>query len=223
MTESLVKGVVIDSTVSPPSLRRIQFLSECHLVTAPCDIDNFCYANTELLQDYLNLESSFAALSIPKEVKEFTAGSEAVEAAFFLTNDFGISVIPQIQYLLTSQIDILIYQGNLDLACNTAGAKRWTANMAWKGQAEFTSLDLKPWKSMKDGKEVKAGMFKEVNVKMVDGDEKKTRFALVTIDGSGHMVSWPREMRDSGKFANWMLDRFLKTNQKWRWICSTGG
>ena len=74
--------------------------------------------------------------------------------------------------------------------------------MAWKGQAEFTSLDLKPWKSMKDGKEVKAGMFKEVNVKMVDGDEKKTRFALVTIDGSGHMVSWPREMRDSGKFAN---------------------
>jgi hypothetical protein len=65
--------------------------------------------------------------------------------------------------------------------------------LAWKGQAAFTSLDLKPWKSLKDGKEVKVGMFKEVNVKMVDGDEKKTRFALVTIDGSGHMVCWPEK------------------------------
>jgi cathepsin A (carboxypeptidase C) len=96
--------------------------------------------------------------------------------------------MPELQYLLASQIDVLIYQGNLDLACNTAGAKRWTANMPWKGQAAFTSLDLKPWKSSKSGKEVVAGMFKEVNVKMVEGDEKTTRFTLVTIDKSGHMV-----------------------------------
>lgn len=61
--------------------------------------------------------------------------------------------------------------------------------MPWKGQAEFNSLELKPWKSSKDGKEVIAGTWKEVNVKMVEGSEKKTRFALVTIDGSGHMVS----------------------------------
>ena len=60
--------------------------------------------------------------------------------------------------------------------------------MAWKGQAEFTSQDLKPWKSSMNGKEVVAGKFKEVNVKMVEGDEKTTRFALVTVDGSGHMV-----------------------------------
>jgi cathepsin A (carboxypeptidase C) len=163
-------------------------MADTRLVTAPCDIDNFCYANTKLLQDYLNLETTFAALSIPKEVKEFVAGSDVVGAAFLLTNDFGISMIPQIQYLLASQIDVLIYQGNLDLACNTAGAKRWTASMAWKGQAAFNSLDLNPWKSEKNGKEVVAGKFKEVNVKMVDGDEKTTRFALVTIDGSGHMV-----------------------------------
>ena len=92
------------------------------------------------------------------------------------------------QYLLANQIDILIYQGNLDLACNTAGAKRWTANMRWKGEAAFTSQDLKPWKSIVNGEEVVAGKFKEVNIKMVEGDKKTTRFALVTIDGSGHMV-----------------------------------
>jgi len=47
---------------------------------------------------------------------------------------------------------------------------------------------LKPWKSVRDGEEVVAGQFKEVNIQMVEGDSKKTRFALVTIDGSGHMV-----------------------------------
>ena len=108
-----------------------------------------------------------------------------------MTDDLSITLVPEVQYLLAHQIDMLIYQGNLDLACNTAGAKRWTANMAWKGQAEFNSLDLKSWKSSKDGKEVVAGTWKEVNIKMVEGDEKKTRFALVTIDGSGHMVRCP--------------------------------
>lgn len=60
--------------------------------------------------------------------------------------------------------------------------------MAWKGQAELTSKELKPWKS---GGEV-VGTMKEVNIRMVEGDEKKTRFALVTIDGSGHMVCWTK-------------------------------
>lgn len=189
--------VVIDLTVLFPSEaqrspRRPPFLvinpADNILVTAPCDVDDFCYANTILLQDYLNLDTTFTALSIPKEVKNFTAGSMAVENAFMLTNDWGISTVPQVQYLLANQIDVLIYQGNLDLACNTAGAKRWTANMQWKGQSAFTALELKPWKSSKDGKEVVAGKFKEVNIKMVEGDGKTTRFALVTIDGSGHMV-----------------------------------
>lgn len=66
--------------------------------------------------------------------------------------------------------------------------------MAWKGQAEFVSKEMKTWTSKAggEGKGEKGrivGKFKEVNIKMVDGDDKTTRFALVTIDGSGHMVS----------------------------------
>jgi cathepsin A (carboxypeptidase C) len=136
----------------------------------------------------LNLDSSFAALGVPPAVKKFVVSSDGISTAFDLTNDPGITMKPEVQYLLANQIDVLIYQGNLDLACNTAGAKRWTANMAWKGQAEFVAKDLKPWTSVVDGKEKTVGMFKEVNIKMVEGDEKTTRFALVTIDGSGHMV-----------------------------------
>lgn len=95
------------------------------------------------------------------------------------------------RYLLANQVDVLIYQGSLDLVCNTAGAKRWAANFQWQGQAEFTATEMKPWTSVVDGQERKAGMFKEVNINMVAGDEKATRFALVTIDRAGHMVLDP--------------------------------
>jgi cathepsin A (carboxypeptidase C) len=96
-------------------------------VTKPCDIDDFCYANTNLIQEYLNLPSSFNALGVPSNVKNFSVGGDEVAHAFELTNDLSISLIPEVQFLLANQIDILIYQGNLDLACNTAGAKRWTS------------------------------------------------------------------------------------------------
>jgi cathepsin A (carboxypeptidase C) len=141
-----------------------------------------------MIEDYLNLPTSFAALGISSSFGNYSVGSEEVEHAFELTSDIGINMLPQVLYILENQIDVLIYEGNLDLACNTAGAKRWTANFQWKGQAEFISKELKPWTSIVKGTWTKAGEFKEVNINMVPGDSKKTRFALVTIDGSGHMV-----------------------------------
>jgi cathepsin A (carboxypeptidase C) len=164
-------------------------------VTAPCEIDLFCYPSTPMIAKYLNLKSSFDALGVPSAIQNYSLQSPGVARAFELSVDEGISTAPQLQYLLANQIDILIYQGNLDLACNTAGAKRWTSKLQWKGQAEFTSKELKPWKSIANGKETKAGKFKEVNIKVVEGDEKTTRFALVTIDKSGHMVCYTKTTR----------------------------
>jgi cathepsin A (carboxypeptidase C) len=40
--------------------------------------------------------------------------------AFALAGDEGSTTQPQVLYLLDSGIDVLIYQGMLDLACNTA-------------------------------------------------------------------------------------------------------
>ena len=54
------------------------------------------------------------------------------------------------------------------------------------------------------GKEKVVGTFKEVNIKMVDGDSKTTRFSLVTIDNSGHMVP-----QDEPEVAVDMLGRWL--------------
>jgi len=153
-------------------------------ITAPCDLDNFCYPETLLIQDYLNTPRIFKALGVPSAIVNFSISSWEVSRAFASTNDLGISTQPQVLYLLENGVDALFYQGNLDLACNTAGNIRWAENMPWKGQAEFVASSAMPWKS--SGR--KAGWFKEVNIAVGEG-QKETRFAFVTHDGAGHMVS----------------------------------
>jgi cathepsin A (carboxypeptidase C) len=188
MMESHIRVVGIGLTVRISSILRTFLLTPHDLVTIPCELEDICYAGAKGIQDYLNLPSSFEALGVPSAVQNFSVISRDISYAFAMTADAVRSLAPELQYLLSSQIDILVYQGNLDLACNTAGAKRWTANMAWKGQMEFTAKDLKPWMSVEGGEEVLGGTFKEVNVKMVKGSEKTTRFALVTVTKAGHMV-----------------------------------
>lgn len=91
-------------------------------------------------------------------------------------------------FLLSHGVDFLAYQGNLDLACNTAGNLRWANSLAWKGQTEFTSKPLLPWTSNIAGRIEPVGTAKEVRVQL-DGLAEKSRFAFVTVDGAGHMVS----------------------------------
>jgi len=97
-------------------------------VTAPC-IDDFSYKEFRLIEKYLNLDNVYAALGVPAAVGNFSVMSWPVNAAFGKTNDYYINMLSELQYLLASQIDMLIYQGNLDSACNTARTKRWTSNM----------------------------------------------------------------------------------------------
>jgi cathepsin A (carboxypeptidase C) len=176
-------------------------------ITAPCDIDDFCYRSTNDVQHYLNLPHIQRALHIEPSMpsyRNYSIASTAVIQAFQNTNDLGISMEPQVQYLLANQIDVLFYQGNLDLACNTAGNLRWANSMRWKGQAEFASKRLEAWgEGNQRGKLV--GTAKEVKVRMGrEGEEKKTRLAFVTIDGSGHMVP-----QDQPKAALDLLRRWL--------------
>jgi cathepsin A (carboxypeptidase C) len=176
-------------------------------ITAPCDIDDFCYKSTNDVQHYLNLPHVQRALHIEPwmpSYRNYSISSNAVADAFQTTNDLGISTEPQVRYLLAKQIDVLFYQGNLDLACNTAGNIRWANSMRWKGEAEFASKHLKPW-GEGNQKDKPAGTAKEVKVRMgAEGDEKKTRLAFVTIDGSGHMVP-----QDQPKVALDLLRRWL--------------
>ncbi|KAL1871474.1 hypothetical protein Plec18167_007034 [Paecilomyces lecythidis] len=151
-----------------------------------------------------NRFDTWFALSVPSAVKNYTISSDDVYGRFKATTDITLATVSSVQYLLQNQIDVLIYSGNLDLACNTAGSKRWMDAMSWKGQVAFTSKSLEPWTSIVGGNRVKAGTFKEVNIKIGGAGSKTTRFALVTIDGSGHMVP-----QDQPEVALDMITRWL--------------
>jgi cathepsin A (carboxypeptidase C) len=162
-------------------------------ITTPCVTEgDMCYAEIPLINEYLNLPWVYEALGVPKAVGNYSVYSEAIANAFDLTSDGSISTQPQVLYLLESGVDVLFYQGNLDLACNTAGNLQWASGMRWKGQAAFVAQPKRSWGD-DDGKEI--GWFKEVKVKTSSGRE--TTFAMGTVDGAGHLVPYdkPREAK----------------------------
>jgi cathepsin A (carboxypeptidase C) len=168
-------------------------------ISHPCKTgDDLCYPEALRIGEYLNLPWVFEALHVPKAVGNYSVYSMEVENTFSLTNDQRISTQPQVLYLLENGIDVLFYQGNLDLACNTAGNLQWANSMPWKGQPEFVAQSKRTWN---DGKQ-EVGWFKEVQVETTSGRE--TTFALSTVNGAGHLVPF-----DKPKEALALVDRWL--------------
>lgn len=163
------------------------------IVTAPCEVDDFCYIETVRIQHYLNSKVIWDALSPPKLIKRYEIAATSVALAFAQGSDMMTSTSDQIEFLLANQVHILNYQGNLDLACNTAGNLRWAHALPWKGQVEFASKPLQPWRSViaATGKNDTVGTMKEVNVRMSESTNVTSRYAFVTINDAGHMVSFP--------------------------------
>ena len=157
-------------------------------VTAPCYIDEVCYKEAAYVEQYLNSPTVREALAPPEGAKEYGLESSAVVDAFATTPEAMTSSSDHIIFLLTHGVHFLAYQGNLDLACNTAGNLRWANSVAWKGQTEFTSKPLLPWTSTVAGRNETVGTAKEVRVQL-DGRAEASRFAFVTVNGAGHLVS----------------------------------
>lgn len=168
-------------------------------ISKPCSSrDDLCYEEAKLINDYLNLPWVFEALAVPSAVKNYSIYSMDVEHAFDLANDQPITMQPQVLYLLESGIDVLFYQGNLDIACNTAGNLKWAESMLWRGQPAFVAHPKTAWKF--EGEEV--GWYKEVKVRTAGGGQ--TTFALSTVNGAGHMVPY-----DKPKQALALVDKWL--------------
>ncbi|PSN61633.1 alpha/beta-hydrolase [Corynespora cassiicola Philippines] len=171
-------------------------------ITAPCETkDDLCYPEVQRISTYLNLPSVFEALHVPSAVKNYSVYNMLIEEAFALTNDEGISTQPEVIYLLDAGVDVLFYQGNLDLACNTAGNLQWANTMQWKGQPAFVAQSKRGWKV--DDKEV--GWFKEVKTETLSGRE--TTFAFSTINGAGHMVPLDKPKEALAMMAKWLEHR----------------
>ena len=45
------------------------------------------------------------------------------------------------EILKSSDIDVVVYSGQLDLICSTAGTLRWMNKLTWNGKAEFDKAE----------------------------------------------------------------------------------
>ncbi|KAF1350543.1 carboxypeptidase Y precursor [Lizonia empirigonia] len=163
--------------------------------------DDLCYPEITRIGEYLNLPWVYEALNVPKAVGNYSVFSEEVAIAFSLTNDLGISTQPQVLYLLENGIDVLFYQGNLDLACNTAGNLQWANSMPWKGQPAFVAQSKQMWKHGKQ----EVGWYKQVKVVTASG--RDTTFALSTVNGAGHLVPFDKPEEALALVDKWLTKR----------------
>ena len=171
-------------------------------ISTPCiSGDDLCYLEAKWVEAYLNQPHVFEALHVPKAVGKYSIYNMHVEYAFALTGDQGISLQPQVLYLLEHGVDVLFYQGNYDLACNTAGNIRWAESMPWKGQPAFVAQPRKVWKHA--GKKV--GWFKEIKIETEGGRE--TTFAVSTVDAAGHMVPYDKPAEALALMERWLNGR----------------
>ncbi|KAF2733640.1 carboxypeptidase Y precursor [Polyplosphaeria fusca] len=171
-------------------------------IAHPCKDNQFCYREIPMVQDYLNLPWVWEMLQVPKAVKNYSVYSEEVANAFSMTNDIPLSMQPQVLYLLNNDIDVLFYQGNLDLACNTAGNLQWANSMPWKGQPAFVAQSKRKWTH--HGEVV--GWFKEVKTKLGES-KKKVTFALSTVNGAGHLVPYDKPKEALALITRWLEKR----------------
>ncbi|OQD83817.1 hypothetical protein PENANT_c015G03269 [Penicillium antarcticum] len=160
--------------------------------TGTCAIDDFCYKRSEYIQQYLNTPAVWDALSPPDEIKEYKLSSDAIEKSFQATPEMMSYSSDAVLLLLSRGVHFLAYQGNLDLACNTAGVLRWANSLSWRGQVEFSAKSLQPWTTNMGGRDEVVGTTKEVQVYFDTHSKTASRFALVTVDRAGHLLPQDR-------------------------------
>ncbi|OJJ39353.1 hypothetical protein ASPWEDRAFT_37124 [Aspergillus wentii DTO 134E9] len=175
-------------------------------ITRVCEVDHLCYKAVLDIQDYINTPVTWEALEVPGAVANFSIESEEVSGAFESGNDPYSNVMDAVRFTLENGVDVLIYNGNLDLACNTAGNLRWTNSLRWNGQAEFVSQDLKPWTSVIGHRKTQVGSYKEVIAPAVSGSENR-RFAFVIVDRSGHMVPLDQPEVALDLYQRWLFQQ----------------
>jgi cathepsin A (carboxypeptidase C) len=172
-------------------------------ITHPCYTgDRLCYREIPLIQKFLNLPWVWESLQVPKAVENYSIISDEVNYAFQMANDIPITLQPQVLYLLNNDVDVLFYQGNLDLGCNTAGTLQWASSMSWKGQPAFVAQSKRKWGE----DEQVIGWFKEVKVKLGESDRKVT-FAISTVNGAGHMVPYDKPKEALALITKWLDKR----------------
>ncbi|KAF8403168.1 hypothetical protein HHK36_011265 [Tetracentron sinense] len=110
---------------------------------------------------------------IPNNV-EWGGQSDLVFSA--LEGDFMKPRINEVDKLLAKGVNVIVYNGQLDLICATKGTEAWVEKLKWKGLKSFLSLDRSPL-YCKDDNTATKGFTKSLK-----------NFHFYWILGAGHFV-----------------------------------
>lgn len=128
---------------------------------------------------------------IPNNV---TWGGQSRDVFKYQSGDFMRSVISDVSMLLQYGVKVVIYQGQLDVICNTIGAEAWIANLQWDGLASFQKTDRVPLYPPSGMKDKETGAFYKAYKNL----------ELYYIMKAGHMVP-----SDNGEMALEMVKRII--------------
>ncbi|RSL53529.1 hypothetical protein CEP53_007708 [Fusarium sp. AF-6] len=114
------------------------FRQECH------DPEG-CYSEMKHIDEYLNRTDIKQALGVPEDVP-FVGVSYDVLEQWEKVGDLWRSSNNYVNYLLKSNIRVLIYVGDKDLYCNSAGMRLLVdRGLNWHGQPFIRPRELMPW------------------------------------------------------------------------------
>jgi len=141
-----------------------------------------CY-NFTLVDDFLARKDVQTALGVTGH--HWSECNDTVHSA--LASDWFTDESSNVAFLLSKNIPVLVYSGDLDFICNWRGGEMWTNQMVWPGQNNFNKLNY-----------TKLGTYGEY--KSYNG------FTFYRIFKAGHMVPM-----DQPAAALDMLARFIRS------------
>ncbi|KAI8652245.1 Carboxypeptidase [Fusarium keratoplasticum] len=131
---SAISRVVVEDMHRNP----YDFRQECYDPTA-------CYPEMQHIDEYLNRADVKQALGVPKELPFLGISFDVLEQ-WERVGDLWRASDSYVNYLLKSGIRVLIYVGDKDLYCNSAGMRLLVdRGLSWDGQPFIRFRELMPW------------------------------------------------------------------------------
>ena len=128
------------------------------------------FDNIELLQPYFRDPHIMQIYGLSKAI---IYDSQADDVYNNLYTDFMKSEVARVEYLLSQNIPVLIYNGQDDLIVQSAGTMRWVDKLKFNEAEQFRKMLFKPWK---------------VNNKMVGSVKNAGFLEFRIVNNAGHLV-----------------------------------
>ena len=147
----------------------------------------------ESLADFMNTVFRKKLGIIPDDIKW---GAQSGEVFKYQSVDFMKPVIKAVDYLISQGLKVVVYQGQLDMICDTPGAETWINKLEWSGLRSFNEATRKAL--YVEGKKGQTQAFLK----------SYENFSLYYIMNAGHMVP-----SDNGPMALKMLEKIINVEQ----------